>query len=644
MMHPSSSNMVGIPLLSLTLLSLWGAASCGQPSDESPAPMTADQVLESEEVIESLRTPLSALSKAVMNLQLPDAQSRYVFEPSVKVVDLAGPPSDPGEDILALGLQRRIWPVAEAPVDVSNGELSLWTRFLETVDFFHQAKFYNIRGNFQGADRFLYQTETGFEGLAQLNSGQLAAAEGMLTIDWVKQPADANVEGVVPWRVATVTTDDFRVTETDSPLFSDVGDVAFERDAAARLTNAARDERLIEMVLGVRFGDIDAEDVLDQVRAAAEEGTYPIVDANQASVVDINRDGFDDFYFTGFDDQALFFRNRGDGTFEEVSAELGLDFMRVHSATFADFDNDGDSDVFLSFFNREDATRYLRNDGGRFVDASELVEGGLPSWILSISVTDYNNDGLLDVYLGAFAGALLYYMEMANERAAADGETPSDKIPWLDEAASHEVFRRMRTDGHPISNHPGPPNWLLENVGGGRFRRAQNVDAVTIYYNTLGSAWSDIDRDGDMDLYVVNEAGPNQLVRNDGNGRFTDISNDTTSEIGFGMGVSIGDYDNDGRSDIYTTNMFSKAGLRIAEQMQSSEIVTQSARGNSLMRNTTEGFSKVSGMEPPALQVEAADFGWGGGFADLNNDGYLDIYVPAGFTSLPAEVATIGDS
>ena len=97
-------------------------------------------------------------------------------------------------------------------------------------------------------------------------------------------------------------------------------------------------------------------------------------------------------------------------------------------------------------------------------------------------------------------------------------------------------------------------------------------------------------------------------------------------------------------TSVYTTNMYSKAGLRVSEQMQSSEIVTQSARGNTLMRNTPEGFIKVSSQDDSGIQVEAADFGFGGDFADLNNDGNLDLYVPAGSLSIPAEVATIGDS
>jgi len=73
-------------------------------------------------------------------------------------------------------------------------------------------------------------------------------------------------------------------------------------------------------------------------------------------------------------------------------------------------------------------------------------------------------------------------------------------------------------------------------------------------------------------------------------------------------------------------------------------MIVQSARGNSLLRNTTTGFVKTSSLDDSGVQVEAADFGWGGGFADLNNDAYLDLYVPAGQQSMPQEVATIGDS
>jgi len=182
------------------------------------------------------------------------------------------------------------------------------------------------------------------------------------------------------------------------------------------------------------------------------------------------------------------------------------------------------------------------------------------------------------------------------------------------------------------------------NRGDGRFERATDAGDVEGEFNTLAAAWTDMDLDGDMDLYLVSEGGPNELMRNNGDGTFTEVSDAVSGEIGFGMGAGLGDYDNDGRTDIYVTNMYSKAGLRIAEQMGSSEMIVQSARGNSLLRNTTTGFVKTSSLDDSGVQVEAADFGWGGGFADLNNDAYLDLYVPAGQQSMPQEVATIGDS
>ncbi len=155
----------------------------------------------------------------------------------------------------------------------------------------------------------------------------------------------------------------------------------------------------------------------------------------------------------------------------------------------------------------------------------------------------------------------------------------------------------------------------------------------------MAAAWSDIDGDGDPDLYVVNEGGPNQLVRNDGDGRFTDITDGATRDVGFGMGAAFGDYDEDGRPDLYVTNMYSKAGRRIAEIMRSEARVQGAARGNSLLRNTGSGFEFIRGSA-----AEAADFGWGGIFFDANNDGRLDIYAPAGYVTMPREVASTGDT
>ena len=147
----------GFHRLSALSVVLLGLFACTGPPE--PEPLTAEEVLASEEVIEGLRASLGTLSKSVLNLEFPDAIGRTVFEPEVEVVDLNAPTGD-GEDVLDLGLTRRGWSMAVS--ETSNAkDLSLWSDFLKGVDFFHHFSFYNIRGGFEGEERSLFHTETG---------------------------------------------------------------------------------------------------------------------------------------------------------------------------------------------------------------------------------------------------------------------------------------------------------------------------------------------------------------------------------------------------------------------------------------------------------------------------------------------------
>ena len=601
----------------------------------------ADAVVRSEVVIEGLRVPLAALSKSAANLALPDVRGRDVMEASITIVDLAPAPSKAREPLLDLGFERGHWPASGTSETVETENLSLWREFLSRVEFFHHFNFYNIRGEMISEDS--YRTDAGFKGLAQLKSGAIMAVEGKLGLEWkgrVERVGDA--EEMV-WRIARFETRSFHFAEGPEPLFSDVGDIAFDYDAWRRAVASPRDEIITNVVLDIRHGELKMDDHLANVTTDQEAGGDGAMDTTQAVVVDVDRDGFDDFYMTGAGAASVFFRNNGDGTFSDITKSLGLDQKNVYSAAFGDLDNDGDPDAFLSMFNRDGATRYLVNENGRFVDRTDTLDLKLPNMVIPINIADYNNDGLLDVYLSTYVNSYLPAVFLANERARLETGVYPDTFPWLDKDIARDVLTRNRDNGHPVSHAYGPPNWLLVNRGKGRFERAADA-GVEGQFNTLSSAWSDLDLDGDMDLYVVAEGGPNELFRNNGDGTFTEVTNAVTGEIGFGMGAGLGDYDNDGRTDIYTTNMYSKAGLRISEQMGSSEIVVQSARGNTLMRNTADGFVRASSLDDSGIQVEAADFGWGGGFADLNNDGFLDLYVPAGQLSMPQEIATIGDS
>jgi hypothetical protein len=610
-------------------------------NSQTPGTSVSDSVVQGEIVIEGLRVPLAVLSKSVANLRLPDERGRSVLAENVIVTDLVATPDERREPLLDLGFERINWPVSDDQKTEARQDVLLWEQFLSTVDFFHHFKFYNIRGKFDGP--LTYRTDSGFRGAAQLRSGRLVFIEGKLGLDWQGTNELVGDAEETRWRITRFETRGFDLTEGDEPLFADVGDIAFDSEVWKKAIASPRNEAIVKAVLEIRTGTQEMQGYLDDFRRKTEIGTSGSMDATQSVVVDVDGDGFDDLYLTGAYGPSALFRNNGDGTFTDQTKARGLAFDNVLSATFADLDNDGDVDLLLSRFDRESATRYLVNESGAFVDRTDTLPK-LPNWVLPISVTDYNNDGLLDVYLSTYVNAYLPPVMLANEKKKVETGSYTDKFPFMDDAVAHTMLKRNREQGDPLAKAFGPPNWLLENQGNGMFKRATNAGDVEGQFNTLGAAWTDMDLDGDMDLYLVSEGGPNELKRNNGDGTFTDVADAVSGEIGFGMGLGVGDYDNDGRTDMYVTNMYSKAGLRIAEQLGSSEMVVQSARGNTLLRNTGAGFIRTSSADGTGVQVETADFGWGGGFADLNNDGFLDLYVPAGQQSMPQEVATIGDS
>ncbi len=292
---------------------------------------------------------------------------------------------------------------------------------------------------------------------------------------------------------------------------------------------------------------------------------------------------------------------------------------------FADFDNDGDLDVFLGRTLLPSV--YLVNEGGRFVDRSaELVDGPLPALVSAVSAVDYDGDGLLDLYVSTYAAGM---------------RVPSQlQMAYLPGMDGLELWQfRSSDENHVMTNRFGPPNVLLRNQGGGRFARVKNT-ALKLFSHTFQSTWADYDNDGDMDLYAANDYAPNNLFRNDGVDGFTDVTEESgTADIGFGMGASWGDFDEDGLLDLYVTNMYSKAGLRITAQLNEADpTYGRMAGGNTLLRNNVDGFEHVSSLERPGLLVAAAGWGWGSQFVDLDNDSDLDLYALSGYYTAPSAV------
>jgi hypothetical protein len=365
------------------------------------------------------------------------------------------------------------------------------------------------------------------------------------------------------------------------------------------------------------------------------------------AVVDLDRDGFDDLYVMARWGPNQFLRNRGDGTFEEIAAQLEIDISNhSSSAIFADFDNDGDADLFLG--RTLERSRYFENEDGLFRDRSaSALQEGLPYLASSVSAVDYDADGLLDIYVSTYGNdvynAITKKVKPATYGVDALLNADFPFLPKGDLLALWKLMRAPEWDG--FVNMPGPRNVLLHNVGGGRFEWIKDTP-LDVWRHTFQTSWSDFDDDGDLDAYLANDFAPDALIRNEGGGQFSDASSEVlTGEIGLAMGVSWGDYDRDGRQDVYVTNMYSKAGSRITASLdQLEENFSEAAAGSYLFRNEGGRFTRVSGHGPDELQVAKAGWGWGSVFADIDNDGFLDLHALSGFYTAPKSVTASADT
>jgi hypothetical protein len=577
---------------------------------ESPAASEAEAALARldrlEELLWRLTPDVDQLDTSIQNLDLPDGFSRRFFDEDVAVIDLE-PWAVPALGAAAPMVNPGKWPVAAAPQPVKPQAIRLWRPFLDAVDYLTQAHFKMIKGRFIGADEGRYSADISFTGVARMKSGSVAAIGANLEFVWTRYVVRGQSAPI--WRISEWKTKSFNLTQSADLLFTEVLDDALPKAADRDRARRSLHEELIVQQLS-------------DPKAKKPDKYFQFEALNQhpgLAVVDIDGDGWDDLYVMERRGTNLLLRNRGDGTFEEIAAKVGLDITdHTSSALFADFDNDGDLDVFLGRTLKP--SLYLVNEGGHFVDRTQsLVRTPLPALVSSISAVDYDNDGLLDVYFSTYG---------------IDEDLQADFLPA---AAFQEIQNRWRDGAHLFRSRPGPPNVLLKNLGGGRFDVAPHSEPLAVWRNTFQSTWTDYDGDGDMDVYLANDFGPNNLLRNDGDGRFTDVTGTTgTADVGFGMGASWGDYDNDGREDLYVTKMYSTAGRRITEELGPlAAEAAPTALGNTLFHNAGDHFVKVSGLEPPALTVEKAGWGWGGQFMDVDNDGFLDIFALSGYYTAP---------
>ncbi|MHB1560599.1 MAG: CRTAC1 family protein [Isosphaeraceae bacterium] len=287
-------------------------------------------------------------------------------------------------------------------------------------------------------------------------------------------------------------------------------------------------------------------------------------------------------------------QNLGGGRFEDASASAGLAYRGYgQGVAVADYDGDGDPDVYVT---RYRGNTLWRNDGGRFIDVTDEAGVRCGSWSLGAAFADYDGDGDLDLFV-------------ANYFAFDPARAPFHRNP-----------RTGAPDYGMPSNHPGLPDVLYRNDGGGRFTDVTNRAGVAGRGRGMGVLASDFNGDGRVDFLVANDAECNALWINRGDGTFEDgaeatgiaVNGDGSPEAN--MGIAHGDADGDGRPDVVITHFFGER--------------------TTLWRSCGDPAGVAHYRDATAEAGLLADTrnvtGWGTAFADFDLDGKLDLVATNG--------------
>jgi tetratricopeptide (TPR) repeat protein len=331
---------------------------------------------------------------------------------------------------------------------------------------------------------------------------------------------------------------------------------------------------------------------------------------NGASIADIDGDGFDDLYIcqpAGIPNRL--FRNRGDGTFEDITEHSGVGVLENSAcALFADLDNDGRQDLIVVRANGP--LLFLNAGGGKFRLKPDAFQFANPpqGTFTGAAIADYDRDGWLDIYFCLYS----YYQGADQYRYP---------MPYYDA-------------------ENGPPNFMMRNNRDGTFRDVTKPAGLQ-QNNTRFSfccAWGDFNGDQWPDLYVVNDFGRKNLYRNNGDGTFTDAAPQAgVEDIGAGMSVSWLDSANRGH-DLYVANMWTAAGLRVSEQEnfqadagdQARALYHQHAMGNCLFRNAGNDRFEDASMRSGTM---VGRWSWCSDSWDFDHDGFPDLYIANGMIS-----------
>ncbi len=295
------------------------------------------------------------------------------------------------------------------------------------------------------------------------------------------------------------------------------------------------------------------------------------------------------------------YRNEGQGKFTDITSAAGVGSTRYGIGCCAgDWDNDGDLDLYVTQLDRN--TLYRNNGNGTFTDVTDAAGVGAGGFSSAAAFADYNGDGLLDLYVCRYVRW-----------------TPERDVP----CTANDGTREVRVYCRP-SVYPALPDILYRNNGDGTFTDVTRQAGLSVTPGRgLGCLWSDVDADGDPDLFVANDMTANFLFINQGNGTFREEGLERGVALGEGgrpqasMGIAGADVDGDGHLDLACTNF---SGEYLA-----------------LYRNLGTGHFEDISARAGLVEATSPYVGFGLGFPDIDLDGSPDLFVANGHVTEAAE-------
>jgi len=355
-----------------------------------------------------------------------------------------------------------------------------------------------------------------------------------------------------------------------------------------------------------------------------QKATIIEVDGSGVGLIDYDNDGWLDVYMlngstfaalkgTEPAPRAMLFHNNRDGTFTDVTEKAGVANERWgFGVAVADFDNDGWPDIYVSNFSKN--RLYRNNHDGTFSDIAEQAGVALGGWSTGATWGDYDHDGRLDLFVPG-------YIQFDPDHPALAGK---NGVP-----PSSCEFRGVNVFCGPLGL-VGEKDHLFHNNGDGTFTEVSAKAGVSDSNGAYGwsSVFVDVDDDGWLDLLVANDSVPNFLYRNNHDGTFKDdsymsgLALNADGRAQACMGIAVGDYNRDGRVDFHLTT-FSSDYKPLYQNEGDGEFTDVTAR---------------AGLMQPTIPF----LGWGTGFLDFDNDGWLDIFSVNGHVYVQADAANWG--